>query len=84
MTQQQYKFQTTTSYTISSEGIGIILFHISISQEVVISGVFYISDYISNLLLLSQLKETGISYDDGNDYIILKRSNKEVFRAKQS
>lgn len=38
----------------------------------------YIPDYTSNLLLLSRLKKTEISYHNRHNYIILKRGNKEI------
>lgn len=84
MTQLRHELQTATSHTMSSEGTGTILIHMSTGQEVEISGVSYIPDCTSNLLSLSRLKETGISYHDGGDYMILKRGDKEVARAKRS
>ena len=53
MTWQRHDFQTATTHTMSSEGTGTILIHILTGQEVKISGVSYIPDCISNLLLLS-------------------------------
>ena len=84
MTQQRHEFQTATTHTMSSEKTGTILIHMSTGQEVEISGVSYISDSTSNLLSLSRLKETGISYHDGGDYMILKSGDKEVTQAKRS
>ncbi len=84
MTQQRHEFQTATSHTMSSEGTGTIFIHMSTGQKVEISGVSYIPDCTSNLLSLSRLKETGISYHDGGNYMILKRGDKEVARAKRS
>ena len=69
---------------MSSERTGTIFIYMSTGQEVEISRVSYIPDCTSNLLLLLRLKETGISYHDGVDYIILKRGDKEVAQAKQS
>ena len=84
MTWQRHKFQTATTHTMSLEGTGTIFIHMSTGQEVEISGVSYIPDCTSNLLSLSRLKETGMSYHDGGDYMILKRGNKEVAQAKRS
>lgn len=56
----------------------------STSQGIEIFEVSYILDYISNLLLISQLRETGISYHDVKEYMILKRGDKKVSRIKQS
>ena len=53
-------------------------------QEIEISEVSYIPDCTSNLLSLLRLKETGISYHDGSNYMMLKRGDKEVAQAKQS
>lgn len=63
---------------MSSERIGTIFIYMLTGQKVEIFGVSYISDCISNLLLLLQLKETRISYHDGSDYIILKKGGKKV------
>lgn len=84
MTAQRHEFQTATSHTISSEGTGTIRIHMSTGQEFEISGVSYIPDCTSNLLSLSRLKEIGISYHDGGDYMILKRGDEEAARAKRS
>lgn len=60
-----------------------IIIHILISQKVEIFRVSYLSNCISNILLLLSRKETGISYHDKNDYIILKKGDKKVIWAKQ-
>ena len=83
MTWQRHKFQTATTHTMSLEGTGTIFIHMSTGQEVEISGVSYIPDCTSNLLLLSRLKETGISYHDGGNYIILKKDNKEMLEQNE-
>lgn len=84
MSQQRHEFQTATSHTMSSEGTGTIRVSLSTNQEVEISGVSYIPNCSSNLLSLSRLKETGITYHDGRDYMILKKGDQEVARAKRS
>lgn len=62
MTQEQLKFKTITSYTMSLKRTGIILIFILTGQKEKISRVLYIFDYTSSLLSLSQLKKTEISY----------------------
>lgn len=69
---------------MSSEETSTIFIHMSIGQEVEISGLSYILDCILNQLLLLRLKETGISYHNGGNYMILKKGNKKVAQAKQS
>ena len=56
----------------------------STGQEVESSRVFYGSNRTLNLLLLLWLKETKMRYHDGDDYMILKRGDKEDAQAKQS
>lgn len=78
MNQQQHKFQTTTSHIMFSKRTSTIFIPISKGQKVEISGVSYIFDCTSNLFSLLQLKETGISYYNRGDYMILKRNNREI------
>lgn len=63
---------------MSSKRTDTIFIHMLKSQKVEISRIFYILDYISNLLLLLQLKETKISYHNGINYIIPKKGDKEI------
>lgn len=67
---------------MSSKETSTIFIYMSTDQEVEIFEVFYISNCSLNLLLLFWLKETGISYHDEGNYMILKRDNKEVAKAK--
>lgn len=48
---------------------------ISISQNIEILDIFYIPEYLSNLIFLSKLKEMSISYYNDKNYIIFKKKD---------
>jgi len=67
------RFFVINEFTIEIINKNIIKLFISINNIVRIEKVIYALNYNFNLILLGQLKKTGISYYDEGNYIILKK-----------
>lgn len=67
-----YKFVTARRDIIRSEQVETIILPLENSSQLILTNIAYTPDYNSNLIFFSQFWETGISYHNYPEYILLK------------
>ena len=75
------RFFVADGSTIETIGKNTIKLFTSINNIVRIEKVIYALDCDFNLILLGQLKKTGISYHDEGSYMVLKKNGTTIARA---
>ena len=73
-----YKFITAGGNIIRSSQIGTVTFLLKNGSNLTLTNVAYTPEYDSNLISLGQLRETGISYHDHAEYMVLKHEGKTI------
>jgi len=75
------RFFVADGFIIEIIGKSTVELFIPINNIIRIEGVIYAPDCDFNLILLGQLRKTGISYYDEGSYIILKRNGTTIAKA---
>ena len=73
-----YEFITAGGNIIRSSQIGTITLLLENSSKLTLTNVVYTPEYDSKLISLGQLRETGISYHDHAECMVLKQEGKTI------
>lgn len=73
-----YKFVITCENIIKSKQVGIIIFPLKNSSELIFFNIIYILKHDTNLISLGQLWQIGILYYKYSKYIVSKQMEKII------